>query len=738
MFRNHIPKRWRAFQVFRQHDRMDCGPACLRMVSAHYGKHFSLPFLRQLSGMNRAGVSLLGLCEAAEDIGFKPTAAFATPEQLRRLPTPLIVWWNQNHFVVVYDVDAKYVRVADPGIGRVRYRHADFQRAWVAREGSHGGQGAILLLEPTPQFFATEDMGSEGHGPFHLLWSYVRQHPRLLRSALTTFALSLFAGALIPLLASTLVDDGVAFGDRPLIFAIGAAQIALYLGRLIFTVVQRLALVHLGGRVSLSILSHFLSKLLRMPVRFFETVQVGDVLTRVHDHLRIQGFMTSSIVHAPGSLIYAGVLGALTLAISPPLAAIIGVSSILILLSSLVLDKRRSALDRLRFDEESSSQTRLIDAVSGIRDLKLSGAEQRFRWDWERNRAKLFDVDMRRTNIEELQELVATSLTDLVGVSVSIYAALLVVNGQLTVGAMMAVLFVVGQITSPVRDLPAFIRELADVRLALERFNVISLAKDESASGSLVTIEDSGPHDISVESLCFRYGERGTPWVLDHVDLDIPAGSTCAIVGSSGSGKTTLISLLMKHFDPQEGQIFIGDTRLRDIDPRSWRKQCGAVLQDGHMFAGTIAENIAFGEENPDPQRVREAAETAFASEFIRNLPLGFQTRIGADGMTLSGGQTQRILIARAAYADPAYLFFDEATSALDARSEREVQDRLSRLFSGRTVFVVAHRLSTVRDADQIIVLEHGRVVEVGTHQALVRRRGPYYELVQNQLELAA
>ena len=732
-----LPKRLRAFRVFRQHDAMDCGPSCLRMIAEHHGRHFSLVHLRSLCGMTRQGISLLGLCEAAEDIGLKPTAAMAQAGQLPRLPCPFIVWWNQNHFVVVYRVDKRFVRVADPALGRVRYSHSDFIRSWTTKNAEGQRQGAILLLQPTPKFYE-KDGDAETIPPFQTLWRHGIPYKSLLRSAVIAFGLSLVAGALIPLLSQSLIDEGVSFGDFSLIIALGIAQLGLYLGRTAFMVVEHLSLVHLGGRVSLSVVSHFLAKLLRMPVRFFETIQVGDVLTRVGDHRRIDNFLTSSVVRVPGSLVYAAMLMLVTFLFSPLIAGIVVAGAVVILVTTLMLERRRMALDRLRFTRESESQTKLLDAIHGLRDLKLANAEQPYRWDWESVQVRLFDIELREARIAEAQEMVAGGLSDLMGVAVSIVAALQVVQGHMTLGALMATLFILGQTTTPFRSLPGFFRQVQDVRLALDRVAVISQAEDETQIESQPLPPMRTPEPLNIRNLSFRYGERSTPWTLDNLSFDVPAGSVCAIVGPSGSGKTTLISLLMKHFEPDEGHVFIGNQRLGETDARAWRSHCGAVLQDGHIFAGTIAENIALGEQEPDLTRVREAAEIAQASEFIQGLPLGYRMRIGADGVKLSGGQAQRILIARAIYRSPLYLFFDEATSALDANSEAMLQRALQRFFRGRTVFVVAHRLSTVRHADQIIVLEAGKIVEHGHHEDLVRQQGRYFNLVRNQLELAA
>jgi ATP-binding cassette, subfamily B, bacterial len=729
-------RRSRGFPVFRQMDAMDCGPTCIRMIAKHHGRLYSLPYLREKSYANRQGVSMRGLAYAAESVGFRTLAAKVDLEQLaREAPLPCVVHWEQEHFVVVYRVARGRVHVADPARGLVSYTADEFVRGWASIAGGERPRGAVLLLEPTPAFYEREGDAEGERTRWRFLLSYVRGYGPFLAQAGVGMLVASLLQLVFPFLTQAIVDHGIGHRDVGLVNLILIAQLTLFVSRTAVEAIRNRILFHVGSRVYVSIVADFLAKLTRLPIAFFDTRMVGDVLQRVHDHQRIQQFLTTTTFHVAFSALTLLVFGAVLAAYSPAIFAVFAAGSAAYLAYVAVFLRRRRELDHLRFAEQARNQSALVEMVMAMPDIKLANAEQAKRWGWERSQARLFRVDLRALGLDQLQDGGATFINELKNIAVTFLAVRLVTGGEMTLGMLLAVQYILGQLNGPLSQLIAFAHAAQDAQISLERLAEMHAREDEERPDVARHALPAG-RSLELRGVTFRYGSPHSAPVLDDVVLTIPEGGVTAIVGPSGSGKTTLLKLLLKFHEPSAGELRVGAANLREVSHRAWRERCGVVMQDGQLFSDTILGNIAVGEERVDFERLAHAADVANIREFVETRPAGYQTKVGRDGLGMSEGQRQRLLIARAVYKDPDYLFFDEATSALDAANERTIIENLQDFCRGRTVVVVAHRLSTVRHADQIVVLDRGRVVERGTHAELTALRGSYYHLVKNQLEL--
>jgi ATP-binding cassette subfamily B protein len=725
-----------SFSFVEQYDAMDCGPACLKMVAAFYKKNFSLELLRKKCYITKEGISFLGLSEAADSLGFK-TIGVKIPFEMftENVPLPCIVHWRQKHFVVVYKIKNDKIWVADPAIGLIKYSKEEFIRNWSSTITDGKPTGLVLIIEPSPALFEIEDEQEKTHG-FRFLLKYFRLYRKYLGQLILGLLLGSCIQLIIPFLTQSVIDIGLNNNDIGFIYLILFAQLALVIGRMSVEFIRGWLLLHIGARVNVAIISGFLQKLMSLPVAFFDTKLTGDILQRIEDNNRIEEFLTSaslSILFSFFNLIVFGiVLAIFNLKI---LALFIAGSVIYILWVSLFM-KSRARLDHQRFKEMSASSTKLINIVNGMQEIKLTQSELNMRWDWENLQASLFRLKVKGLGVVQYQSAGATFVNEVTNILITIIAATAVLKGSMTLGTMLAVQFIIGQLNVPVNQIILFFRMSQDAKMSLDRLAEVHHMDDEESDSELKVHKLPEKTDIHVNNLSYQYEGPRSPFALKDVDIFIGENKITAIVGTSGSGKTTLLKMILGFYQPVNGEILVGDAQLSNLSIKIWREKVGAVMQDGFLFPDTVARNIAPGSEEIDEERLVNAAELANIKEFIESLPLGYNTKIGATGHGLSEGQKQRLLIARVVYKNPEIVIFDEATNALDASNEKVIVEKLGEFFIGKTVIVVAHRLSTVRDADKIVVLDNGQVVETGTHMSLIEKQGAYYNLIKNQLEL--
>ena len=728
----------KSFPHFTQHDQMDCGPTCLRMIAAFYGKHYTLNEMREISFITHLGVSMLGISMAAENLGFHTIGVQISFWQLvKEARLPCIVHWNQQHFVVVYRITQKNVWIADPFAGKIKYSKEEFCHCWLSAKEDGIDTGVALLLEPTPEFYVSkDDEEREKYNAFSFLYAYLRPYKHLIGQLLLGLLLGSMIQLMLPFLTQSIVDFGINNQNLSFIYLILIAQLMLSFSSSAVEFIRGWILLHLGTRINIALISDFLIKLMKLPMGYFDTKMTGDILQRINDHTRIQNFLTGSSLSVVFSTFNIVVFGIVLLLYNWMIFLIFMGGSVLYVAYVWLFMKKRAELDHKRFAQQSANQSTVVQLVNGMQEIKLSACEQQKRWEWERIQAQLFKVNIRSLALRQYQDSGAVLINQTKNIIITGLVASLVVRGEMTLGMMLSVQYIIGQLNSPVNDLITFARDMQDARLSMNRLGEVRDKPDEEEPTKQLIREIPVGKDLRIENLNFKYDPLSEFPTLDNINLEIKAGKQTAVVGMSGSGKTTLVKLLLGFYPPASGQILLGDTPLENYSIREWRKQCGVAMQDGFIFSDSIAGNIAPGVEHIDKERLRHAAEVANIHGFIAELPLGYNTKIGQEGHGLSQGQKQRILIARAVYKNPEFIFFDEATNALDANNERIIMENLQKFFEGRTSVVVAHRLSTVRNADRIVVIEQGHIAEMGTHEELTVKKGIYYRLVKNQLEL--
>lgn len=707
------------------------------MVSKHYGKTFSIERLRQLCETTREGSSLHFLADAAEKIGFRSLGVKINFEQLRDdAPLPAIVFWNKYHFVVVYKIKKDTVYVSDPAHGYLTYPKDEFIKHWIGGNADEKTEeGIVLLLEPTPELQADETETNNPKKGFGFLYRYLFRYKKFLVQLVIGLLVGSCLQLIFPFLTQSIVDIGIQNQDLNFVYLILIAQLFLFLGRTSVEIIRGWILLHLSTRINISLISDFFIKLMRLPIAFFDVKMTGDILQRIRDHSRIEELLTSTSLNTLFSLVNLVVFGAVLAWYDLQIFAVFAVGSIIYFLWIILFLKKRRDLDYKRFSQFSSEQSKVIELINGMQEIKLHNAEKQKRWGWEFLQARLFKISTQTLALEQKQSIGAQFINELKNILISVLSAKLVIDGEITLGMMMAISYIIGQLNGPIQQLIIFIYTAQDAKIALERLAEIHNREDEESNRDDKLTDLPDQHDIVVKNLRFRY-TGAVDEVIKGVNIHIPANKVTAIVGSSGSGKTTLMKLLLKFYAPSEGEITIGGINLKNVSQHTWRQKSGAVMQEGFVFNDTIAHNIAIGETIIDKVKLKHAVKMANIQSYIEQLPLMYNTEIGAEGLSMSTGQKQRLLIARAIYKNPEFLFFDEATSALDSNNEKVIMENLNQFFQGRTAVVIAHRLSTVKNADQILVLEHGEIVETGTHVELVAKKGRYYELVKNQLEL--
>ena len=725
-----------SFPHYRQLDAMDCGPTCLRMIAKYYGRSYTLESLREKSFLTREGVSMLGISEAAESVGFRTQGVRVSLQELEELcPLPCILHWNQRHFVVCYRIRKGRFYIADPAGGKAVYTREEFRRCWVSTQVEGQESGTALLLEPGPAFYEQEDEVADRKSLsffFRYLTPYRREAVQLLLGMLAASLLQL----LLPFLTQSLVDTGIRDSNLPFITLVLVAQLVIFGAKLSVEFIRSWLLLHVNARINIALISDFLAKLTRLPLRFFDTKMVGDLMQRIGDHNRVETFLTGTSLNTLFSLLNFAVFGVVLAYYDLRVLVLFLTGNGLYVAWVSAFMRWRRELDIKRFAQAAGEQSNLFQLITGMQEIKLNNCETQMRWKWERIQAKLFRIQVKGLALQQYQQLGALFFSQATNILITFLAARAVVSGEMTLGMMMSVSYIIGQLSAPIEQWIDFVRAFQDAKISLERLGEIHGQPDEEQGDEGRVRELPSDRSLQLDGVCFSYDGSDREYVLEDIRLTIPQNRVTAIVGASGSGKTTLLKLLLGFYRPNRGEVKVGNTPIDRLNPHVWREKTGAVMQEGFLFSDTIAHNIAPGTENIDRDRLQLAARTANLEEFIERLPLGYNTRVGMEGNGVSQGQRQRLLIARAVYKDPDFLFLDEATNALDARNEREIMERLHTFYRGRTVVVVAHRLSTVCDADKIVVLDRGHLVEEGTHTELTARRGTYYRLVKNQLEL--
>ncbi len=731
------------FPHYLQPDAMDCGPVCLRIVAKYFGRHYNIDTLRELTWKSREGVSLLSISDAAEKIGFRTQGVRITAEKLQKIQLPAIIHWAQNHFVVLYKIKQKKRRgkkealyyISDPGHGLLKYSDKEFIRMWASSEIEGVPAGIALLMEPTSDFYIEEGEKVDKKG-FQYLFSYLRPYKKLIVQLLIGFLTGSVLSLIFPFLTQAIVDIGISTNNLSFIVLVLIAQLVLTLSHTAVDFIRSWIMLHTGTRVSISLISDFLIKLMKLPVRYFDTRMIGDIRQRIDDNQRIRSFLTGNLVNMSFGIFIFIIYSFLMAYYNRVILAIFYAGAVLYILWILLFLKKRKELDYRRFRAASDDQGNLYQLITGIQEIKLNNCEKQKRWEWERIQARLFKINVKGLMINQKQQSGSIFINQVTNILISFLAAREVIDGNMTLGMMVAIHYILGQLNSPVNEFVSFIRAAQDAGISLERLGEIHRREEEEGQMEEKIHELPQNRNITITNLSFYYEGPRMPKVLNGINLAIPENKITAIVGVSGSGKTTLIKMLLGFYPPFEGKIEVGGIDLQQFSMEMWRSKCGAVMQDGFIFSDTILGNITVADHSPDKQKLKKAVKIANIEEFIEGLPLRYKTKIGQDGMGLSQGQKQRMLIARAVYKNPHYILFDEATNALDAGNEKVIMNNLSEFFKGRTVLIVAHRLSTVKNADNIVVLDNGNIAETGTHRELTIKRGIYYNLIKDQLEL--
>ena len=725
------------FPFYKQHDSMQCGITCLQMICKYNGKEYSLESLSRYCFATTEGVSMLGISEAANKLGLHTICGRITMEQLPQAPLPCILHWSQNHFVILYKIkNKKKFYIADPGKGLLTYAEKEFKDHWISTQSKGEEKGIAMFIQPTPAFYELSGETTNRKRSFKFLFGYIKQYRRYFGQIILGALVGCVLQLIFPFLTQAIVDIGITHQNLGIIYLILLGQLILTISRTSVDFIRRWILLHISMRINISLVSDFFIKLLKLPMSFFDTKLMGDLMQRMSDHNRVEKFLTTQMLNVTFSLLSFIVFGCVLLGYNTFIFLIFLIGSILYGIWIAIFLKRRRLLDYELFEKQAMNNNTTYQFITCMQQIKLQNCEQRRRWVWEDVQADIFQVNMKSLKLQQIQEAGSIFINEVKNIIITVLAATAVIHGQMTLGMMLAVQYIIGQLNAPVEQLMNFLYSLQDVKISLEHINEIHEMENEENNKDALSAFHDRDKSLSFKNADFKYDPHNPNKTLDGISITIPEGKVTAIVGTSGSGKTTMIKLLLGYYPLLAGEITIGSTDLQKYNLKWWRKHCGVVMQDGVIFSESIARNIAVDDGEIDKECLLQAARIACIDSYIQTLPLKYNTLIGQDGIGLSQGQKQRILIARAVYKNPDYIFLDEATNALDANNERAIVENLMEFYKGKTVVIVAHRLSTVKNADQLIVIERGKIIETGTHTALIDRQGAYYHLVKNQLEL--
>lgn len=726
------------FKFVRQRDAMQCGVACLYMVARYWRIKCSLLSIERICHPSKDGISMKGILDAAKSIGLTGHAVRISLDDLCRCSLPAILHWNQNHFVVLYKITSgrnNIYHVADPGKGKLRISRDEFRQHWIySSDGEMPELGIAMTLKPSSLSSIPSDSENNDKRSFKFLFRYLIKYRKYFIQISAGLLLGCVLQLILPFMMQAIVDIGIHYNDIKLIWLILLGELMIVIGRTATDFIRQWLLLHISMRINISLVSDFFIKLLKLPMGFFDTKHLGDILQRIGDHSRVQNFLTGQTLNIIFTTLNFIVFGFVLFLYDPVIFAVFIVGSAFYGIWMMLFLRQRRILDYELFEQQAINQNQTYQFITSIQEIKLQNCERRHRWAWEDSQADLFRVTLKSMKLQQTQEAGSIFINEIKNIFITIIAATSVIDGHLSLGTMLAVQYIIGQLNSPISQLLRFIYSIQDIKISLERINEIHERENEASISNLA--EFNYGESIILRNVNFKYDLHSVNKTINNVSFEIPEGKVTAIVGTSGSGKSTLIKLILGYYPVISGCVEISGRDISEYNLQWWRRQCGVVMQDGIIFSESIARNIAVGDDEIDEVRLENAARLTNIHDFVMGLPLGYHTKIGADGMGLSHGQKQRILIARAVYKRPRFIFLDEATNALDASNEKEIVENLEKFFRGRTVIVVAHRLSTVKNADQIIVLDNGMVIESGVHSSLIKHRGAYYNLVKNQLEL--
>lgn len=750
------------FPFYHQLGLKDCGPACIKMIAQYFGRSYNIDYLREKSHIIKTGVSMLGISEAAEAIGFKTIGVKIDVEKLKEVAQshPAILHWDKNHFVVLYDYKRKWFGknkfyIADPAKELLKLTEEELVVHWAVASDigrnlnaeatsianprtSNPRQGYALVLEPTHDFFSRElNDGVQTQLGINYLLHYFKPYKSYFVQLSMGMLLSSIITLASPMLTQAMIDKGVNMHNQSMVKLVLLAQLAVFVGSILIQFIQTKILMHLGTRINVGMVSDFFYKLFNLSIPFFDSHVTGDLMQRIGDHKRVESLLTVSSLGTVFSLLNMSILVVLLGGYHPGILLIFSIGAVLGFIWTYLFLAWRKKVDYKMFHLGSKENSKVIEMLEGIQEIKINNSAKQHRWQWEEIQASLYKQKIINLNVGQFQSIGGSMLGQATSILISFTSATAVINGDLSLGGMFAINMIIGQLNAPIQQLYGLVNSLQQAKIGMDRIGDVVLQKEETDTSLHLLNDIPGQEPIIIENVSFLYGSERLSPVLDDISFTIPAGKVTAIVGASGSGKTTLLKLLMKFYEPKKGNIYLGSTHFKSLHHGHWRDKCGVVMQDGKLFNTTIAENIAAGLPI-EMSDIIQAGKIANIDDFITTLPNGYLTEIGNDGTQVSMGQRQRILLARAVYKKPSYLLLDEATSSLDANNERKIMDNLNAFFTGRTVIVIAHRLSTVQHADQIIVMENGKIMETGNHQTLTSAKGKYYELVKNQLELGS